>query len=457
MSLSVLGPFAESEEFQRKVIAQMVAAPQFCDVAANALSPEDFSNKVTQYFFSKLGDAKIHLTPATLKEELLKDARAKIVDKDAIARYVEMYRVVTQPPVPAEVEYINEHMVNFIRRQACIRAVQDSSDLLKTGDFVELERRVTAAANAGADIMGHGLDYLGDYQQRVAQRVHREQERKLSTGIPELDDLTYGGIKSKQLGLCIGGTGRGKSIFLQWLAKVAVLLGKKVVYLTFELSDEDMAERFDAMFAHVKPHALQDHSSQVLKELSKYNKRFGSSLFVKEYPEDEVTVYDIKAYLMQLSAQGFAPDLVLVDYVDLIKPHRTYNNTAEEQSTVIKALRGVAKSLNTRIWTACQLNRSGLSMETPDESSIAGGISRLFTCDIALFMAQTLEEREDQLMRLIISKNRNGKAGRTIKLDTEYDFMTFYRPAAVTEEAISDESDSTGSAVPDTTGDVLLL
>lgn len=455
MSLN-MGPFAESEEFQRKVIAQMIAAPQFCDVAKNALSAEDFSNKVHQWFFMKLSSSQHHLTSATLKEELLKDARSRIIDTDTAPKYLDMYRVVIQPPVPAEVDYINEHMVNFIRRQACIRAVHDSIDLLKSGDFVELERRITEAANAGADIMGHGLDYLGSYQERIALRAAREKERKLSTGIPELDDLTYGGLKNKQLGLCVGGTGRGKSIFLQWLARVAVLLGKRVVYLTFELSDEDMAERFDSMFSHVKTHALQDHSAQVLKELSKHHKCFGSSMFIKEYPEDEVTVYEIKAYLMQLAAQGFAPDLVLVDYVDLIKPHRTYNNAAEEQATVIKALRGVAKSLNTRIWTACQLNRSGLSMETPDEGSIAGGISRLFTCDVALFLAQTAEEREDAAMRIVVSKNRNGKAGRTIKLDTDYEFMTFYRePPTATEETSADDQGPPPERQEN--GDVLIL
>jgi replicative DNA helicase len=462
MSLET-GPFAESEEFQNKVLAQMLAVPHFCEVAKGALSTEDFGNKISQWFFNKLTTTNIPLTPTTLKEELLKEARSKLIEKDLVSKYVDLYRVVSNPPVPYESDYINQHMMGFIRLQACKRAVLSSIDLLKTGDFVELERRVVEAANAGADIMGSGLDYFGEYQARIARRAAREKERKLATGIPELDDLTYGGIKTKQLGLCVGGTGRGKSLFLQWLAKVAILLGKRVVYITFELSDEDMADRFDTMFAHIKPNALQDHSSQALRELSKYNKRFGSNLFIKEYPEDEVTIADIKAYLLQLTAVGFMPDLVLVDYVDLVKPHRVYNDMAQEQATVIKALRGIAKSLNTRIWTACQLNRGGLSMETPDESSIAGGISRLFTCDIAIFMAQTLEEREDELMRLIVSKNRNGRSGRTIKLDTEYEFLTFYRdPPAAPKDETNDETSSTdtsvsGKDVSDGTGDVLLL
>ncbi len=418
------GPFAESVEFQQKVLAQMLASPSFCDVAGGALGPEDFGNKLSQLFYTKMTESDIHFTPVTLKEELLKEARAKTIDEKLVSEYVEMFRVVSQPPVPMEIDYINEHMLSFIRMQACKRAAIDSIDLLKSGDFGEIERRMVEAANAGADIMGQGLDYFGEYQTRIAHRASREKERKLSTGIPELDELTYGGIKTKQLGLCVGGTGRGKSLFLQWLAKVAVLLGKKVVYITCELSAEDMADRFDSLFAHIKPQGLQDHSSIALRSLSQFNKRFGSSLFIKEYPEGEATIYDVKAYLTQLTAKGFMPDLVLVDYVDLLKPHRSYSDLNQEQTIIIQSLRGIAKSMNTRIWTACQLNRAGLVMETPDATSIAGGVSRLFTCDIGIFMAQTNEEREDEIMRLILDKNRNGRAGRTIKLDTEYEFLS---------------------------------
>ena len=455
-------PFAESEEFQRKILAQMLAAPQFCEVSRSALCPEDFGNKVLQYYFTKIGEAKHHLTPATLKEELLRDAKSGVIDSDHISRYADMYRVVEMAPVPSEVDYINEHMLNFIRRQACVRAVLDSPDLIKTGNFPEVERRVVAAANAGADIMSMGLDYLGSAEERVNKRALREKERKLSTGIPELDDVTYGGIKTKQLGLCVGGTGRGKSLFLQWLAKVAIQLDKKVVYYTFELSDEDMADRFDSLFTHIKPSDLQGSEKEAWSKLSKYYSRFGSNLIIKEYPEDEATVYDIKAHLMQLTAQGFKPDLVLVDYVDLLKPHRTYNDLNQEQTTVIKALRGVAKGMGTRMWTACQLNRGGLQMETPDEGSIAGGISRLFTCDIAIFMAQTQEEREDEIMRFIISKNRNGRAGRTLKLDTDYEFLTMYREPPVQEEEDGgqgdpDASSVQGDSVQDAEGGVLIL
>jgi len=421
-------PFAASVEYQNKVLSLMLHHPQFCELCSSAISPTDFSNKIQQWFFSRLAFAPITLTPTTLREELLKAAKNKEIEAEAVPKYVELFEFILSQPSPYDEEYVLNHMQNFVRTQEVKKAIVDSVDLIKDQQWDVIYSRIEKAVTAGVDILSQGIDYFKEYQDRIANRVHREVDKKLGTGIPELDAMTFGGLSTKQLGLIVGGTGRGKSIFLQWLAKVAVMLNKKVVYITLELSAEDTADRFDAMFARIKPNALKDHSSEALKRLSKLHTSCGSSLFIKEYAEDEATVTDIKAYLLQLSANNFVPDLVLVDYVDLIKPHRIYNDTTQEQATVIQALRGVAKSLNTRIWTAAQLNRGGLAMETPDETSVSGAIAKIFTADIALFMAQTAEEREDQLMRIWVSKNRNGIAGRVIKIDTEYEFMTFFRP-----------------------------
>jgi replicative DNA helicase len=431
--------FADSEEYQQKVLSYMLYNPSFCSVATAAVKEENFYNKPLQWFFNKLTTSEIQLTPVTLKEELLKAAREKRIKEENVSNYVSLYRTLIVPPVPAEEEYIKQHMLSFVRRNEIKRAMVDCIELMKTDDWATIQDRVTNAVNAGSDIMTTGSDYFGEYQDRIGNRLTREPARKLSTGIPELDELTYGGIKNKQLGLCVGGTGRGKSIFLQWLARVAILLGKKVVYLTFELSEEDMADRFDSIFAHIKPAGLVDHSSEALKRLSKYYDRFGSSLIIKEYPEDEITVPEIKAYLLQLTAKGFVPDLVLVDYVDLIKPHRNYGDVTQEQAMVIKALRGLSKSMNTRIWTAAQLNRAGMAQETPDETSISGGISRLFTADLAVFMAQTKEEREDCIMRLVLAKNRNGRAGRSVRLDTDFEFLTLMREQVITADDVPKE------------------
>ena len=106
----------------------------------------------------------------------------------------------------------------------------------------------------------------------------------------------------------------------------------------------------------------------------------------------------------------------------------------------------MAPELDTAIWTATQMNRSGLVSETPDEAGMAGYIGKQYHADMVLWMAQTREEREDELMRIWVSKNRNGKVG-TIKLSTDYSYMTFYH------EAIADEEEGNDDQGSDTSGE----
>lgn len=437
--------FAVTEEYQQKVLAFMLSNPEFCGIARTALTPEQFSNKALQWFFDRLAASERMLTPTLLQEELIKAARSKQIREEELHKYLSTYSVIKAAPLPVEQEYIREQLGIFIRVQNIKQALIETGQLTKEGRWEEILEMMTGAVNSGMELTDLGKDYFSRVEDRVQERNTRTKRRRLTTGIPELDDLTNGGIKNKQMGLIVGGTGRGKSVFLQWLARSAILTGKKVVYFTCELSEEDIEDRFDSMFAQVRPQMLMDYQQQVLTEVGKYRDTFGSSLFVKHYPADSATVGMLKAYVRQLSHVGIVPDLIIIDYLDLLAPHRHYNSSHEELDAITKAVVGFASELDTAVWTATQLNRSGLVADTPDEASMAGYVGKQYAADMVVWMAQTKEEREDEIMRLWLSKNRNGLTGRTIQLDTDYSYMTFYR-----EQQMVDDGQDRGTEAANT-------
>lgn len=424
-----------TEEYQTKVLSYMLSNPSFKDIASETIQDTHFANRALQWYFNTIKNADIQLTPVTLREELIKAAKTKTIRESEIDKVASYYAVVAKPPLPFEEQHIQETFTKFIRTQSMKQAILDSFDLVKEERWDEVVEIIEKARNTGMDVLSVGTNYFSEYEQRLVNRLSREEERKLSTGIPELDEMTYGGLKTKQLGLIVGGSGRGKSIFLEWLARVGILLGQQVVYYTLELSAEDIADRFDSLFCHIKVSELKSQNDTAYKQLHSYHSRFGNNLIIKEYPEDEATVHTLKAHYKQLAGIGVTPGLIIVDYLDLMKPHRNYNDINQEQAAVVKAIRGMSKEFNTRVWSALQLNRSGMAMETADETGISGSISRLFTADVALILAQTKDEKEDEVMRIFINKNRNGKAMRTIKIATDFEHMTFYR-GSVTDTAL---------------------
>ena len=321
----------------------------------------------------------------------------------------------------------------------------DSVELTKQGQWDDIVAMMQDAVAAGVSLEDRGYDYFGEVESRVEDRIHRSQHRKIPTGIPELDDITYGGIKTGQMGLIIGGTGRGKSIFLQWLARTALMLNKKVAYITMELSHMDISDRFDSMFAHVKPQELNDYQEEVIEKLTKMKTTYGKSLIIQHYPADTATIHTIRDFFRKVSQEGVVPDLIILDYLDLMCPHRTYHSEHAEIDAITKAVVGFAAEFDVAVWTATQLNRSGMVADTPDESGIAGYVGKLYNADMCLIMAQTKDERDDEIMRLFVAKNRNGPYGRTVHLGTDYSYMTFYDEAKAAEEEGEDESSESDS------------
>ena len=440
--------FAVTEGFQAKVLAYMVENPEFCDVAAHHLQPEHFNNKALQWFFNTIAEAKHHLTPTLLREELIKAATVdKSIRSEEVAKFVSLFDVIKERVVPSEAEYITEKMSTFIKTQSVKKAIMDSVELTKNGQWDEIMTMMQDAVAAGVSLDDRGYDYFGEIESRAEDRIHRQNHKKIPTGIPALDDLTYGGIKTGQMGLIVGGTGRGKSIFLQWLARTALMLNKKVAYITFELSHMDISDRFDSMFSRVKPQELNDYQQEVIEKLTKYKSTYGKSLIIQHYPADTATIHTIKDFFRKTSQSGVVPDLIILDYLDLMCPHRTYHSEHAEIDAITKAVVGFAAEMDVAVWTATQLNRAGMVAETPDEAGIAGYVGKLYNADMVLMMAQTKDEREDELMRVVIAKNRNGPYGRTITLGTDYSYMTFYDEQHSKEEGADEDSD-TGSYEP---------
>ena len=433
--------FAYSPEYQLKVLAYMLQNPEFCSLASVSLQPENFSDRVMQWYFGKITGALVedrHHTKLTLKEELLKAAKSKELSADDVPAFLKAFRLVETPPIPVEAEHIRDTLGAFVRTQNVKKAILGSLDLMEREEWGAIADNVQEATTSGFSVMDMGQDYYGDYKERLKRRANADIQRRYPTNIPELDQLLTGGLRNKQLGIMAGGTGRGKSIFLEWIAKAAVVTGKKVIYFTLELSEDAVAERFDSMLSKVLIHELEAYDQKVGDALQLHCKAYGSSLIIKEYPEDSAEVGTLEAFYRQLSAQGIVADMIIVDYLDLLKPHRVYGDPTHEVDAITKALRGLSKKLDVPIWTATQLNRGGIVMETPDESAIAGAVSKWFTCDVGLMLGQTKEEREDDEMRIIVSKNRNGVSGRSVTILTDYKYFTFFRGIA---EAIEGDDD----------------
>ncbi len=145
-------------------------------------------------------------------------------------------------------------------------------------------------------------------------------------------------------------------------------------------------------------------------------------IHVKYFPPGQLTVSGVRSYIKKLEAIGFYPKLVVVDYIDLLRPTQHFDASEDlaAQGACMVELRGLMGELDKACWTACQMNRPGFDVEVVDLQHVAGALKKLMDADVVATLCQTPEEAIQGVMRIFMAKNRNGYRGMEfhIKLNT---------------------------------------
>jgi replicative DNA helicase len=299
-------------------------------------------------------------------------------------------------------EYIIETSLDFCRKQKLKEAMLKSVRLLKTSSFDEISQVINDALKLGSD-SNFGHDYVKDFEQRFLFK----SRNPTPTGWPEIDTITHQGLGEGELGVVIAPTGAGKSMALVHLGAEALKAGRNVVYYTLELADTVVGSRFDSCITNVPLNDLGSFKEEIYEKVQMLN----GKLVIKEYPTKSASVNTLKNHLEKLINRGFKPDVILVDYGDLLRPISTLKEKRHELETIYEQLRALAQIHNCCVWTASQTNRSGLNAEVITMESISEAFNKCFVADFIFSISRTSEDKLSNSGRIFIAKNRNGMDG----------------------------------------------
>ena len=248
---------------------------------------------------------------------------------------------------------------------------------------------------------------------------------QVSTGWPNLDKKLFGGFNRGELNIFAGGSGAGKSLFLQNLAINWALAGLNTCYISFELSEALVAMRMDAMVTGIPTRKVFPEIDNVEMKVKMVAKKAGS-LQIKYLPSGS-TVLDIRAYVKELELKNKTKiDCILIDYLDLMMPKSKRVSPADlfiKDKYVSEELRNLATERNFLMVTASQLNRASVEEIEFDHSHIAGGLSKIQTADnvFGIFTSRAMKERGRYQIQLMKTRSSSG-VGQ--KLDLEFDIDT---------------------------------
>jgi len=316
-----------------------------------------------------------------------------------------------------------EEFERFTQRQELERAILKSADHLEKGEYGPVEKLIKDAVQISLQ-RDMGTDYFADPRARLM--LLKSSNGQNSTGWPSLDNKLYGGFNRGELQIFAGGSGSGKSLFMQNLAVNWTQAGLNGIYITLELSEGLCSMRIDGMMTDTSTKEIFKDIDNVEMKVKMIAKKAGQ-LRIKYMPAQS-TVNDIRAYCKELQVQtGFSLDFLCVDYLDLIMPVTAKvspNDLFIKDKYVSEELRNLAKELNVIFVTASQLNRSAVEEIEFDHSHIAGGISKINTADnvFGIFTSRSMKEQGRYQIQLMKTRSSSG-VGQKIELAFDKDTL----------------------------------
>jgi archaellum biogenesis ATPase FlaH len=264
-----------------------------------------------------------------------------------------------------------------------------------------------------------GTDYFEDPRARLL--AIKSNNGQVSTGWPTMDARLFGGMNRGELNIFAGGSGSGKSLFMQNIAINWMTAGLNGVFLTLELSEGLTAMRMDAMVANCSTKEIFKDLDTLEMKIRMVGKKSGK-LRIKYMPAQS-NVNQIRAYLKELQIQtGMRTDFIMVDYLDLVMPVSAKVSPSDlfvKDKYVSEELRNLAKEFNILMITASQLNRSAVEEIEFDHSHISGGISKINTADnvFGIFTSRAMKERGRYQIQLMKTRSSSGVG---TKVDLEF-------------------------------------
>ena len=405
--------------FQIKVLAAMFVDRTFLQQIADIIQADYFESDANSWLLEVVLDHfREYKTPPS--KDVLK-VKVTEIDNDVLKTAIlEQLKEVFRFMESDDLTFVKDEILKFCKNQEIKRAIMDSVNLLKMGNYDEIKSKIDGAMKAGADTdIGH------EYKKDVVARYTESARDTISTGWDVIDDLMDGGLAAGELGVVMAPAGIGKSWMLINIGANAVKKGKTVIHYTLELNDNYVGQRYDSVVTGIAAQNLKNYTSDIEEKLE----TLSGELIIKYYPTKSTGVMGIKAHIEKTIMLGNTPDLVVIDYGDLLKVN-TKKDKHEALEELYEEMRGMAGEYKIPVWTASQAGRSALEDDVIEADKIASSYGKVMVADFLMSLSRKVEDKLSGTGRGHVIKNRFGPDGITLpsKINTNNGQFDFFEP-----------------------------
>lgn len=258
--------------------------------------------------------------------------------------------------------FVTDQLVKFARRQELKNALIQSVDILEKDDSYE---KVLALIDKAVSI-GAGNDDGMSFDDLVnLPKIYSEiydRQKIVTTGLDTFDKCLLGGMAPGEVHVIMAPPKTGKSSFGCMTGAANVRRQKNVFHITLELKKEDIAAKYAMNLTKLN---MDDICNPLTTDvytarIKKYD-LIKPHLFINYWTEKTINTLTIRSWISRIRAKtGVSPDLIIVDYDDLLLPTQGVSDSMYENSgNVYSDLKALADYFQSPIMTFAQPQREG--------------------------------------------------------------------------------------------------
>jgi replicative DNA helicase len=283
---------------------------------------------------------------------------------------------------------------------------------------------------------GQGVNLFKDVT-KIVQAFSRENEILFS--LPGALGTAVGPLCRGDFVAVMGPPKRGKSWWLWFFAYRGALTGHKALFISLEMTEDQCirrswqcflgepekagtvdlpyftqqdtdGEKWGVSVRQERKKGVRPEADRIVEAQERYRKACrGGEPRIEIFPSDGATVADIEATMSNLEFyEGWVPDILVVDYADILKSEDTRMDYRHRLDSICKRLRGIAQDRNILVVSASQSGRASMKRDVQSDD-VAEDVRKIAHITKLLTLSQTEEEKEDGIMRVKCSLTREGK------------------------------------------------
>lgn len=410
-----------SDFLEKLIVKAMLLDKHYLIGVASVFEPEYFDDPSASTIFKYVSDYIDEFN--SIPEEISIINSLKEDDREKVRNFLDDVKSIDFS-VSDSYDFLFHHTNEYLKWQALKRAMIENVNIIDNkGDREEVREKIEIALSKDMKI-DLGLKYFEELGARL-KRIFTASVKRIPTYFPTLDEFISGGFPPFTLSVIVAKVHAGKSNCLANMAARQVLHGHNVVLMTLEMSQDAFAQRFDSIYSlmDINRMYISDVNRKLLaKDLKKVkNTESRGELFIKQFPTGEASVRDFKRYIRELLIRDIEPDILMVDYINLMKAAtRAGNGMYESVKRVVEELRSMSFEFDVPVLSVSQLNREGgfVGFKELDFGYIAESLGIPATADFIAIMGQDEDDLvyESEIHSKIVKNRLGGRVGEVHKM-----------------------------------------